>query len=120
MLLYLSADGWVPHAAQPKAAAAATDAPNGADAAGGEEEVLLGGDSAAGGDTAAAAGGVALAVTGESAVAVRGCCLGLADLRPFCRMPLMLVADSDNAQARAATAGRAAPRAPPQAALRMR
>ena len=44
-------------------------------------------------------GGLALAVPSTSAEALRGCCLSAADLLPFCRVPLFLVVDSDNASA---------------------
>lgn len=53
---------------------------------------------------ASAKGGVAMAVvatggTTSSAEAVRACCLSPADLAPFCRMPLVLIVDSDNSHA---------------------
>ena len=45
-------------------------------------------------------GGVALAVTSEDdEAAFRSCAFGPTDLLPFCRMPLVLVVDSDNAHA---------------------
>ena len=44
-------------------------------------------------------GGIALAVAEESAEAVRGCCFRPHDLVPYCRMPLVVVVESDNAHA---------------------
>ena len=86
LLLYLSASGVATTAA---AAAAA--------AAGGG-----GGGAAASADSPDGLwkqGGVALSPNADSQAARHACCLRAADLWPFCRVPLFLVVESDNAGA---------------------
>ena len=46
-----------------------------------------------------ATSGIALAVSAESEVAVRSCCLSPLDLLPFCRVPLLVVVESDASHA---------------------
>ena len=100
VLLYLSADGL--HKAPPPAddEPAGGDDPGGGSGAGGN--AAGGGSGARGRRGGGKRGGIALAIPGTAAITVEdihACCFSPEDLLPFCRMPLLMIVDSDHARA---------------------
>ena len=95
LLLYLSADAWQPAAPAP----ATTSSAEGGAAAAMAGATAAAGAAGVGSLIGEATSGIALAVSAESEVAVRSCCLSPLDLLPFCRVPLLVVVESDASHA---------------------